>query len=172
MRFWCFRVLVAEFFATKTQRHKVAQRKIKEMEMRKIIFVFAALLILISCTKKEAKFEAFTSDAFAYDLGNGNSEVNANVRVKGFTQTEKNGRYDVLVSFNIDLVKPDSSVIKSIFSDTKKESAAEPIHDLELDAQFNLDSSFTNGNYKLIFNVTDDVSKNNLTKEVSFDITK
>ncbi len=140
--------------------------------MKKIFLFIISLFIIVACSKKEAKFEAFTSDAFAYDLGNGNSEVNANVRVKGFTQTEKNGRYDVLVSFNIDLVKPDSSVIKSIFSDTKKESAAEPIHDLELDAQFNLDSSFTSGNYKLIFNVTDDISKKNLTKEVSFDITK
>lgn len=140
--------------------------------MEKIFLFIVSLLIIVACSKKEAKFEAFTSDAFAYDLGNDNSEVNANVRVKGFTQTEKNGRYDVLVSFNIDLVRPDSSVIKSIFSDIKKESAAEPIHDLELDAQFNLDSSFKSGNYKLIFNVTDDISKNKLTKEVSFDITK
>lgn len=140
--------------------------------MEKIFLFIVSLLIIVACSKKEAKFEAFTSDAFAYDLGNDSSEVNANVRVKGFTQTEKNGRYDVLVSFNIDLVKPNGSVIKSIFSDTKKQSAAEPIHDLELDAQFNLDSSFTSGNYKLIFNVTDDISKNKLTKEVSFDITK
>lgn len=140
--------------------------------MKIILFVFAVLLIAVSCSKKVIKFEAFSPEAFAYDIGDGISEVNASVRVKGFTQTEKNGKYDASISFNVDLVKPDKSIIKSIFGDIKKESSSEPINDLGLEAQFNLDSTFTNGNYKLIFNIMDDVSKNKTTSETNFDISK
>lgn len=140
--------------------------------MKIILFVFAVLLIAVSCNKKVIKFEAFSPEAFAYDIGDGISEVNASVRVKGFTQTEKNGKYDASISFNVDLVKPDKSIIKSIFGDIKKESSSEPINDLGLEAQFNLDSTFTNGNYKLIFNIMDDVSKNKTTSETNFDISK
>ena len=63
--------------------------------MKKIIFVFAALLILISCSKQNVKFEAFSAEAVAFDIGDGTAEVNATVRVKGFTQTEKNDIYKV-----------------------------------------------------------------------------
>ncbi len=140
--------------------------------MKKLLLVLVTVLIIISCSKKVVKFEAFSSEAFAYDIGDGISEVNASVRVKGFTQTEKNGKYDASVSFNVDLEKPDKSIIKSIFVDVKKESSSEPINDLGLEAQFNLDSTFTNGNYKLIFNIMDDVSKNKTTSEANFDISK
>jgi len=37
--------------------------------------------------KEEVKFEAFSPEAFAYDIGN-SWEVNATVNVKGFTKNE------------------------------------------------------------------------------------
>ncbi|MCK7526092.1 MAG: hypothetical protein MZV64_55045 [Ignavibacteriales bacterium] len=78
--------------------------------MKKVILVLVALLIVISCSKKDVKFEAFSAEAFAFDLGDGTAEVNATVRVKGFTQTEKDDIYKAAVAYDVDLIKPDSSV--------------------------------------------------------------
>ena len=127
---------------------------------------------MAACNKKEVKFETLSSEAFAYDIGNGTSEVNASVRVKGFTQNEKNGEYSSSISFSVDLQKPDSSIIKSIFKDVHAETDKEPISDVGLEAQFDLDSTYAEGNYKLIYNITDDISKNKLTATVNFDISK
>jgi hypothetical protein len=138
----------------------------------KKIFFFTSLLLIISCSKNDVKFESFSSAAFAYDIGNGVSEVNATVRVKGFIQNEKDGNYSTSISFDVDLVKPDSSIQKSIFKDVHKESDKEPLSDVGLEAQFDLDSTYSEGTYKLVFNINDDFSKNKTKAEVNFDITK
>jgi hypothetical protein len=141
--------------------------------MKKVLsFAIIILFVLAACSKQEVKFETLSSEAFAYDIGNGTSEVNASVRVKGFTQNEKNGEYSSSISFTVDLQKPDSSIVKSIFHDVHKESDHEPISDVGLESQFDLNSTYTEGNYKLIYNITDDISKNKLTATVSFDISK
>jgi hypothetical protein len=140
--------------------------------MRKILLAVTVLFLLSSCSKKDVRFESFSSEAFAYDIGNGVSEVNASVRVKGFVQKEKNGDYSASISFNVDLVKPDSTTIKSIFKDVHKESDKEPLSDVGLEAQFDLDSTYTEGSYTLIYNITDDFSSNKLTAKVNFDILK
>lgn len=140
--------------------------------MKKIILFLVALLLVISCSKKDLKFEAFSSEAFAYDIGDGVAEVNASVRVKGFTQLEKNGTYSASINFVVDLVKPDNSVIKSVFKDVKTETKNEPINDLALESQFNLDSTYTDGNYKLIFNITDNNSESVTVSEVNFDLSR
>ena len=49
--------------------------------MKKIFFVLVSLLIIISCSKKDVKFEAFSAEAFAFDIGDGTAEVNATVRI-------------------------------------------------------------------------------------------
>ena len=141
--------------------------------MRKVLsFTITTLFLLAACSKQEVKFETLSSEAFAYDIGDGTSEVNASVRVKGFTQNEKNGEYSSSISFTVDLQRPDSSIVKSIFHDVHKESDHEPISDVGLESQFDLDSTYTEGNYKLIYNITDDISKNKLIATVSFDISK
>jgi len=140
--------------------------------MKKIFFMLGIILILVSCSKKEVKFEVLSSEAFAYDIGNGIYEVNASVRVKGFTQNEKDGKYSSSISFSVDLQKPDSSIVKSIFKDVHKESDKEPISDVGLEAQFDLDSTYVEGQYKLIYNIMDDISHKELTASVNFDISK
>jgi len=140
--------------------------------MKKVFLIIISLFVMAACNKKEVKFETLSSEAFAYDIGNGTSEVNASVRVKGFTQNEKNGEYSSSISFSVDLQKPDSSIIKSIFKDVHAETDKEPISDVGLEAQFDLDSTYAEGNYKLIYNITDDISKNKLTATVNFDISK
>jgi hypothetical protein len=140
--------------------------------MKKISLIIIGLFVLAACSKKEVKFETLSSEAFAYDIGNGIYEVNASIRVKGFTQNEKDGKYSSSISFSVDLQKPDSSVVKSIFKDVHKESDKEPISDVGLEAQFDLDSAYVEGQYKLIYNILDEISNKELTASVNFDISK
>jgi len=77
--------------------------------MKKVFFLVISLFVIAGCSKKEVKLEAFSAEAFAYDIGDGTAEVNATVRVKGFTQIEKNDNYNAEVSYVVDLVRPDLS---------------------------------------------------------------
>ena len=138
--------------------------------MKKIFFILGIVLIIVSCSKKDVKFETFSPEAFAYDVGDGISEVNAIVRIKGFTQNEKDGNYTSSISFDVDLIKPDGSTVKSIFKDVHKESESEAINDVGLEAQFNLDSTYAKGDYKIIFNIKDDLSDNATIAEVGFNL--
>ena len=138
--------------------------------MKKLIFVIAALLIIISCSRKDVKFEAFSAEAVAFDIGDGTAEVNATVRVKGFTQTEKNDNYKASVGYVVDLIKPDSTIRKSVFKFVQNDEKKEPIADVALEAQFSLDSTYKAGTYTLIFNIDDKNSENKIEAKVNFDL--
>ncbi|MBK6913476.1 MAG: hypothetical protein IPH11_07365 [Ignavibacteriales bacterium] len=69
--------------------------------MKNIIIVFTTAVLFISCGKEETKFEAFSAEAFAYDLG-GSWEVNASTRVKGMAQ--KKTANILLLLFRIRLI--------------------------------------------------------------------
>jgi hypothetical protein len=138
--------------------------------MKKIFFVLVSLLIIISCSKKDVKFEAFSAEAFAFDIGDGTVEVNATVRIKGFTQTEKDDIYKAAVAYDVDLIKPDSSISKSVYKFVQNDEGQEPISDIALEAQFSLDSSYTEGTYTLVFNITDKNSENKTESKVNFDL--
>lgn len=138
--------------------------------MKKIILVLVALLIVISCSKKDVKFEAFSTEAFAFDIGDGTAEVNATVRIKGFTQTEKDDIYKAAVAYDVDLIKPDSSISKSVFKFVQNDEGQEPISDIALEAQFSLDSSYSEGTYTLVFNIIDKNSENKTEAKVNFDL--
>ena len=138
--------------------------------MKKIFFVLVSLLIIISCSKKDVKFEAFSAEAFAFDIGDGTAEVNATVRIKGFTQTEKDDIYKAAVAYDVDLIKPDSSISKSVFKFVQNDEGQEPISDIALEAQFSLDSSYTEGTYTLVFNITDKNSESKTEAKVNFDL--
>jgi len=140
--------------------------------MKKIILLFAALFVIISCSKKETKFEAFSAEAFAFDIGDGTAEVNATVRAKGFTQTEKDGNYKAAIAYEVDLLKPDNSVKKSVYKSVQNEEAKEPISDIALEAQFTLDSTYTAGIYTLVFMISDKNSENKIESKVNFDLTR
>ena len=62
--------------------------------MKKLFLFALTFALIISCSKKDIKFEAFSAEAFAFDIGDGTAEVNATVRVKGFTQTENDNNLD------------------------------------------------------------------------------
>ena len=138
--------------------------------MRKIILMLVSFLLVSSCSKKETKFEAFSAEAFAYDIGDGTAEVNATVRIKGFNQIKKDDDYQVAVAYEVDLVKSDSVVQKSVFNFIQNQEGSEPIADMALESQFSLDSSYTAGTYTLIYNISDKNSENKIKSKVDFDL--
>lgn len=137
--------------------------------MKKILLFFFFLLITVSCSKKEkVKFEAFSPEAFAYDIGN-SWEVNATVNIRGFAKSERDDQFLVSLSYKVDLINPDGEKRKDMFSDFKEVKEKE-INDVQLEAQFELDSSSVQGKYKIVFIIEDNISKNSISTEVEFNL--
>lgn len=131
--------------------------------------VLLLILFVTSCSKQEeAKLQLFSPEAFAYDLGDG-WEVNSTARVKGFGQTESNGSFQMNVTFAVDLTRPDGSKL-TMFRGEQKLQAKDKFADQPLEAQFELDSTFTAGKYKVTFNVTDQISKQTATIEKEMEL--
>lgn len=118
-----------------------------------VIFIY--ILFFAGCGKdEESKLEAYNAEAFAYDLGE-SWEVNATTRVKGFLQKEEKGTFTALLTYEIDLVTAEGDTIKSMISKTEDKMKNEKMSDVDLETQFELDSTHAEGNYKVIFNVRD-----------------
>ena len=138
--------------------------------MKKLFLIVIGLFVITACSKKDVKFEAFSAEAFVFDIGDGVAEINSSVRVKGFVQTEKDNNYKAAIAYDIDLLKPDSTVEKSVFKFVQKDENTEPINDIALEAQFNLDSTYKSGIYTLIYKIADENSENTLETKVNFDL--
>ena len=136
-----------------------------------MISVISLLLMLGACSKKEEKLEVFNAEAFAYYLENG-WEVDATTRVKGFKQDEKDNKYNAKISYTIDLVKPDGNTIKSIVSKTEDKVNDEKFMDVPVDVQFDLDSTYQDGDYKVVFNIKDAGTGNTASASASFKLQK
>ncbi len=140
--------------------------------MKALIFSsFCVLLLLSSCSKEEKKLEAFNAEAFAYDLGE-SWEVDATVRVKGFKQNENDNKYTATLSYDIDLIKPAGDTVKALISKTEDKSNDEEFMDVPLEVQFDLDSTYADGDYKLIFNVKDAETGKAASASASFNLKK
>lgn len=142
--------------------------------MRRIIFfVPIVFFVLISCSKKEVKFETFATEAFAYDLGNA-WEVNATVNVRGFEQHEnKDGEnFSISLLYSVDLTTPEGRKIENLYSDNIDLSKHEKFTDIPVEAQFDLDSTYALGKYELIFNIKDNYSNEEISGKVPFDLNK
>lgn len=138
--------------------------------MNKILFVLAVLFVSISCNKNHIPFEATNAEAYAYNIGDGTAEVNSRIYVKGFTQTEKDNNYKAAIAYQVDLIKPDNTIKKSVFSFVQNAEKGEPINDIALEAQFLLDSTYKAGTYILVYNIEDKNSENKTETKVSFDL--
>ena len=135
-----------------------------------LLFLF--LFLFSSCSKKEeTKLEAYNAEAFAYDTG-GAFEVNASTRVKGFQQNEENKKFKASLAFDIDLVKPNGDTIKSMITRVEDKINNEKMTDVPLEIQFNLDSTYALGKYKLIFQIKDVNSDGKTSSSASFDLSE
>ncbi len=140
--------------------------------MKALLFSgFCILLLFSSCSKEEKKLEVFNAEAFAYDLG-GSWEVDATIRVKGFKQNEKDNKFTTTLSYDIDLVKPAGDTVKALISKTEDKSNNEEFMDVPLEVQFDLDSTYVDGDYKLIFNVKDAETGKMASASASFNLKK
>jgi hypothetical protein len=138
--------------------------------MRTIIFLTISLLLIVGCSKKEeAKFEAFSPEAFAYDLGY-IWEVNSTVNVRGFQQQTDEEVYSASIGFSVDLETPSGEIINSIFEDTEEKLSGERMLDLQLEAQFDLDSSYASGKYQLHFKIKDNFGGGHTEISVEFEL--
>lgn len=138
--------------------------------MKKIFLVIISLFVIAACSKKDVKLEAFSAEAFVFDIGDGIAEVNSTVRVKGFVQNEKDDNYKTAIAYEIDLIKPDSTIEKSVFKFVQKDENTEPIGDIALEAQFNLDSTYKAGVYTLLYKISDNNSEYTTEAKVNFDL--
>ena len=139
--------------------------------MNKIFYIFFLTLAVIACSKKEdVKFEAFSPEAFAYDIGDA-WEVNATVNVKGFTKNEVGDELSAALEYTVDLTGPDSLDIKNIFSDSKEITSKE-LMDIQLEAQFELDYENPEGIYTIQFNVIDIMSGEVTSAKTEFELKK
>lgn len=139
--------------------------------MKKIVFVCFILFAVISCSKKEdVKFEAFSPEAFAYDIGD-SWEINATVNVKGFVKKEVGNEFTASLEFTIDMIGPDSLEVTNIFGDSKDVTSIELV-DVQLEAQFELDYNSPEGLYKITFNVIDNNSGEVTSVQTVFELKK
>lgn len=138
--------------------------------MKKFSILLIISLIYFSCGKEEpAHIEAFSPQAFAYDIGEG-WEVNASVRVRGFSQTEEEKIFTATIAYDIDLVTPEGDTLKSLLSKVEDKTSEERITEIPLEAQFELDSSYTEGEYTVIFNIKDAESEQTATSLAVFQL--
>ncbi len=135
-----------------------------------IALIFIPLLIS-GCSKEEVKLEAFSPEAFAFDIGD-TWEVNAQVNVKGFNEKEIEDTFHVSITYSVDLILPDNKKIGNIFNNTEEVTKEEEIIDVQLEVQFELDSNYTDGKYKLLFNIRDNFSEQTTDAIVEFDLTE
>jgi hypothetical protein len=139
--------------------------------MKKLISISILLVCFIACSETEPNLELSNPEAFAFDLGD-SWEVNASIKAMGFKQLEVDDAYSANLSYFVDIVTPDEDSLKNIFSNEASAKENEEIMDLILEAQIEIDSTFGEGNYKLIFNVTDDLSTQSKSISVAFNLTK
>lgn len=139
--------------------------------MKYLSILFFLFLFVIGCGKKgETKMQAINPEAAAFDMGDGSWEVNASVIVKGFQQNEAGGFFNSGLSYSVDLQRQDGSIVPNKFSDVMTNKEKEKLTDQQLNIQFELDSTFTAGKYKLVIKIKDNNSTQTVTAEKEFDL--
>jgi len=139
--------------------------------MYRVITLISLISLIVGCGKKEeVKFEAFSPEAFAYDIGD-SWEINATVNVKGFVIKETGDELSTSLDLSVDIIDPDGVLTKDIFIDSKDVTSKELI-DVQLEAQFELDYNSPDGLYKIIFNITDNYSEEMVSAEAEFELKK
>ena len=144
-------------------------KKIYQEFMKIIISSIILFFFITNCSKKEeVKFEAFSPEAFAYDIGD-SWEINATVNVKGFIKKEVGDELSTSLGFSVDMIDPSGGETKDIFIDSEEVTSQELI-DVQLEAQFELDYNSPDGLYKIVFNITDKYSGEIVSAEAEFEL--
>lgn len=138
--------------------------------MKKFLLAVALFAVLYSCTKEEKKLELKDINVFAFALDTG-WELNATASINGFDQIEENDLYKAKISYYANLITPAGDTLSEIDYGVVDEEDEEEILIANVELQVELDSSFSAGNYKLLFFINDDNSGKTAEAEKSFEIT-
>lgn len=142
--------------------------------MNKTKYLTAIILVpfIWACSSEpEPNLELSNPEAFSFDLGD-NWEVNASVGARGFSQKEEDDNYTVNLSYSVDLVTPSSDTLASVYNEIVDETDTEKFMDFILEAQIEIESTFGQGDYTLIFNVKDELSGQKKSMTVDFKLSK
>lgn len=150
---------------------KLRQNKIIKMKYPGLFLFFFALFFSSCSGDEETKMDAFSPEAFAYDLGSG-WEVNASTFVKGFKQEKEGETYTALLSYDLDLVTPAGDTIKSLISRIEDKKNNEEMIDTQLEAQFELDSSYAPGKYSVVFRIKDGMTNSTARSVAGFELSE
>ncbi|MBV6513563.1 MAG: hypothetical protein FMNOHCHN_03098 [Ignavibacteriaceae bacterium] len=141
--------------------------------MKKTAGLLLLVLFIAGCSSDEKPFEIYNPEVFSFFLEEDNLwEVNASAQIRGFQQNEENKQFSHHLSFSVDLILPDGAKKEGISTGDYQETAMERLTDLQLEAQFELDSSYTASGYKLVWNVKDELSGKTITKESEFKLSE
>ncbi len=135
--------------------------------MKKIFYYPILILLVISCSKQEEKFELFSAEAFTFSVDEG-WELNASCRVKGFSQQKIEDQFSVRLSYSVDIINPEGELLENIDEGLINQTSQEKFLDLRIETQQLIDSTYLIVEYKILFNVFDDYSDANSSIEKSF----
>jgi hypothetical protein len=90
--------------------------------------------------------------------------------VKGFKQEKEGETYTALLSYDLDLVTPEGDTIKSLITRIEDKKNNEEMIDTQLEAQFELDSSYAPGKYSVVFRIKDGLTNRSTVSAADFEI--
>ena len=137
----------------------------------KFTFMFLLIGFWACGGRPDPNLQLANPEAFAFDLGE-SWEVNASVSALGFAQEENDDQYSIKLSYFVDMVTPAADTLREIYDDFLDADDEEEFMDVILEAQLEIDSSFGEGTYKLIFNVKDEYSQQTRSVSVDFNLGK
>lgn len=140
-------------------------------QIKYLTIIILAVFVWACSSKPEPNLELSNPEAFSFDLGD-NWEVNASVTAKGFNQKEEGDNFNVNLSYSVDLVTPNSDTMASVYNEIVNETDTEEFMDFILEAQIEIESTFGQGEYILIFNVKDELSGQKKSMNVDFNLAK
>ena len=76
--------------------------------------------------------------------------------------------YKASLAYEINLVTPKNDTIKSLISKVVDKSEKESMSDTGLEAQFDLDSTYSYGTYKLLWNIKDVATNDTASTSTNF----
>ncbi len=139
--------------------------------MKLLSGLLLVVLLFAGCGSEKKPFETFNPEVFPFDLGNG-WEVNASTRIRGFEQKQEGDQFFHHLTYTVDLGAEGAESVKAIASGEYQNRLAEQVSDLQLDTQFELDSTYATATLKLIWNIKDEISGKTISKEIPFAISQ
>ena len=137
----------------------------------KKLSIIIILFLFFACSEEELRLKVYNPEAFAYQIDS-EWELNASAQVKGFMQVEENDKYSTKLSYYVNLVTPAGEKLDEIDYGLVDKKSDEELIDTQIEIQVIFDSSFVHGEYTLQIIVMDDLSEQQDSTEVKFNLSE